>query len=103
MHVCRCSPLLTRLRVVPIPQLNLVVFLRLPAHIALELVKLGGYALAPGVDLIAFVRGLLVLAPSAEGCEFRAVGRRYLAAQVAEKWAVGGDAGGDDAEVDFDD
>lgn len=94
----RCPSLLARLLVVPIPELNLVLLLRLPARFALGREN-GRPVLAPGV-FVAFVCGL-VFASSAEGCEFRAVRRRYLAPQVAKKRTVGRDAGGDDAEVDL--
>ena len=73
MYVRRCSSLLTRLRVIPIPQFNLVLFLRLPARIALGLV-LGRPVLAPGSHFVALVRGD-VSASAAERCEFRALGR----------------------------
>jgi hypothetical protein len=99
LYVRRCSSLLTRLLVVPIPEFNLIFFLRLPTRFALSR-EHGGPALAPGADFVAFVCGL-VFASSTEGREFRAIGRRYLTSQVAKKRTVGRDTGGDHAEVDL--
>jgi len=78
LYMRRCPSLLPHLLIVPIPKLNLVFFLRLPARIALGR-KHGGPILAPKVHFVAFVCRD-AFAPSAEGCEFRAIGRCDFAA-----------------------